>query len=45
MAAVEINGVSITNQWVSASRYPEACDGGYYLRSVGHFAWSHVEVR
>jgi hypothetical protein len=45
MAAVEINGVGIANQWVAASRYPERCDGGYYLRSVGDFPWSHVEVR
>jgi serine protease len=45
MTAVEINGVSIPNQWVAASRYPERCDGGYYLRSVGNAPWSHVEVR
>ncbi|WP_437733542.1 S8 family serine peptidase [Sorangium sp. So ce1335] len=44
MATVELNGVNVTNTWVSSSSYPPACDGGYYLRMVGNFAWSHVEV-
>ncbi|WP_437687021.1 S8 family serine peptidase [Sorangium sp. So ce176] len=44
MATVELNGVSFLNTWVSPSSFPPACDGGYYLRLVGDFAWSHVEV-
>ncbi|AUX25342.1 uncharacterized protein SOCEGT47_058860 [Sorangium cellulosum] len=44
MTTVELNGVSVLNTWVSPSSYPPACDGGYYLRLVGDFAWSHAEV-
>jgi hypothetical protein len=44
-ALVELNGTSVTNQWKAASTFPATCNGGYYLRRIGNFAWSHVEVQ
>ncbi|XXT14743.1 S8 family serine peptidase [Sorangium sp. So ce429] len=44
MATVELNGVTLSNTWAPSSSYPATCDGGYYLRLVGNFPWSHVEV-
>jgi subtilisin family serine protease len=45
MSAVELNGASVANSWVASSSFPQQCDGGYYLRVTGSFAWSHVEVK
>jgi serine protease len=44
MSLVELNGVNVSNLWVPPSSYPATCNGGYYLRSVGSFPWSHVEA-
>lgn len=44
MSLVELNGVNVSNLWLSPSNYPATCNGGYYLRSVGSFPWSHVEA-
>jgi serine protease len=44
MSLVELNGVNVSNLWVPPSNYPATCNGGYYLRSVGSFPWSHVEA-
>ncbi|WP_437780700.1 S8 family serine peptidase [Sorangium sp. So ce1097] len=44
MTTVELNGISFLNTWVASSNYPPTCDGGYYLRLDGDFAWSHIEV-
>jgi serine protease len=45
MSSVELNGVDVTNLWVGTANYPAACNGGYYLRAVGNFSWSHVEAQ
>jgi hypothetical protein len=45
MDKVELNGVKVTNAWIGSSAYPATCNGGYYLRSVGNYPWSHVEAK
>jgi len=45
MSLVEMNGLNITNLWVSPANYPATCEGGYYLRAQGTVPWSHVEAR
>lgn len=45
MAEVSLNGVDISNRWLSSGSYPAAVDGGYYLYVRGSYPWSHVEVR
>lgn len=39
---VEINGESFTNRW--SNRMPMKVDGKYYVRYVGKYPWSHLEV-
>ncbi len=45
MAEVNLNGVDISNRWLSSGSYPPAVDEGYYLYVRGSYPWSHVEVR
>jgi len=42
--ALEINGVSIKNQWVSGSSLPAKQDGYYYIHYKGSVGWAHVEI-
>lgn len=39
---VEINGVAYSNAW--SSSLPARINGNYYIRYVGQFGWSHLEV-
>lgn len=41
-ARIEINGVAYTNRW--SSSMPARINGNYYIRYVGQYAWSHLEV-
>jgi aryl-phospho-beta-D-glucosidase BglC (GH1 family) len=40
--SVEINGVAFTNAW--SATMPARINGNYYIRYVGQYAWSHLEV-
>ena len=42
---MSINGVDFTNQYVASSQYPAPVNGAYYIRYVGNYAWSHIELR
>lgn len=42
MQLVEVNGVAVTNRWTNT--LPPRINGNYYIRCVGTFAWSHLEV-
>lgn len=47
MQTVEINGVTITNAYWntwSATKLPAKINGNYYIRYVGKYPWSHLEV-
>jgi endoglucanase len=39
---LEINGVDYTNDFVSS--FPDPIDGNYYIRYIGNYDWSHVEM-
>jgi hypothetical protein len=44
---VEINGVALTNAYWnvwSATKLPAKINGNYYIRYVGKYPWSHLEV-
>ncbi|HLF25874.1 MAG TPA: cellulase family glycosylhydrolase [Anaerolineae bacterium] len=45
LAELTINGVNFTNQYVPVGSYPPQINGFWYVRYVGNFPWSHVEVR
>ena len=40
-----INGVNFTNLYVAANQYPAPVNGRYYIRYVGNYDWSHIELR
>jgi endoglucanase len=42
MQLVEINGVNFTNRW--ANSLPPKIDGKYFIRYVGQYPWSHLEI-
>ncbi len=39
---VEINGVDYTNDW--SNNLPAPINGKYYIKYVGNFGWSHLEI-
>jgi xyloglucan-specific exo-beta-1,4-glucanase len=39
---LEINGVNYTNRW--SNSMPARIDGKYFIRYVGQYAWSHLEI-
>ena len=43
--SVTINGVSITNSYLSARQLPDRVDGGYYIRFSGSKRYSHFEAK
>jgi uncharacterized protein YjdB len=42
MQLVEINGVNFTNRW--SNSMPPRIDGKYFIRYVGQYPWSHLEI-
>lgn len=42
---VNLNGVDITNTYLSSQNYPATIDGGYYLYFRSSYSWSHLEVK
>lgn len=44
MTQVDLNGVSITNQWLGNWAYPAKVDGGYYLYVSPQFAWAQTQL-
>jgi chitin-binding protein len=44
LTTLNINGVDLTNQWVSASDLPDAIGGRYYVYYDGDFPWSHFQA-
>lgn len=44
MTQVNLNGLSITNQWLGNWAYPQEIDGGYYLYVAPQFAWSQTQL-
>ncbi|MBN2531963.1 MAG: cellulase family glycosylhydrolase [Spirochaetales bacterium] len=45
LAVLEINGVDVTNTWVSATQLPARMDGVYYIYYKANYSWSHFEAR
>jgi hypothetical protein len=43
-AVLNINGVNLTNKYISASGLPAKIDGKYYIYYKGSYAWSHFEA-
>ncbi len=44
MRLIEVNGVALTNQWVSGSSLPPRINGNYYIHYIGDYGWSHFEA-
>jgi hypothetical protein len=42
---VDLNGIDITNTFVTSKSFPAPIDGGYCLCFQGNYFWSHIEVR
>ncbi|MBN2442653.1 MAG: cellulase family glycosylhydrolase [Spirochaetales bacterium] len=45
LAALEVNGVSIKNIWISSNNLPAKIDGVYYIYYKSDVGWGHFEIR
>lgn len=45
MQLIEVNGVNLTNTWVSGSNLPARINGSYSIHYIGQFPWSHFEAK
>jgi endoglucanase len=41
---LEINGVDLSNHWVSGANLPPKINGRYFVHFIGSLAWSHFEA-
>ncbi len=45
LTSLTLNGVNVTNVYMSASSYPAKINGYWYVSYNGPYAWSHFEVK
>ncbi|MEO0293703.1 MAG: glycoside hydrolase family 11 protein [candidate division WOR-3 bacterium] len=42
---LNVNGVDLTNKYVSASQMPAKINGAWIIKYVGNYSWSHFEAK
>ena len=45
LTSLTVNGVNLTNVWISSGSYPAKIGGFYYVTYNGPYAWSHFEAK